>query len=186
MFSRINRILDNVGKEAAFELNCIELVTVEMSLVELNWVLAIAASFNLDYSSHIMMKIGLSCPNTRTVDAKIKIKSNRDNKEGRCEERIRDRDVWGTLGQQSLLPFLGVPYFDSHRHQHQERFVGNLICHYFQICKRSASCCASWKVETQDIPKVAKLILWQGIVALEAFIQSANVKVNRWQRSVNL
>ena len=50
--------------------------------------MAIAASFNLDYSSHIMIKNGLSCPNTRTVDAKIKIKSNRDNKEGRCEEEL--------------------------------------------------------------------------------------------------
>ena len=26
------------------------------------------------------------------------------------------------------------------------------------------------KVETQDVPKVAKLVLWQGIVALEASI----------------
>ena len=103
-----------------------------------------------------------------SVDAKIKIKSNRDNKEGRCKERIRDRDVWGTPGQQSLLPFLGVPYFDSHRHQHQARFVGTLVCHYFQICKGFASCCASWKVETKDVPKVAKLVLWQGTVALEA------------------
>ena len=104
-----------------------------------------------------------------SVDAKIKIKSNRDNKEGRCKERIRDRDVWGTPGQQSLLPFLGVPYFDSHRHQHQARFVGTLVCHYFRICKGFASCCASWKVETKDVPKVAKLVLWQGTVALGAF-----------------